>query len=89
MPNKGLALSCFDILTAEDGKVTWGNGLMYYKGELRVVQEENSSLRSGAVSFRLMLFAPFLGEVIVGKVVSSTKSYIRGISCFPSVYVIC
>lgn len=32
VPEKGLALSVFDILTAEDGKVTWGNGLMYYKG---------------------------------------------------------
>lgn len=33
VPEKGLALSVFDILTAEDGKVTWGNGLMYYKGK--------------------------------------------------------
>ncbi len=32
IPDKGLGLSAFDILTAEDGKVTWGNGLMYYKG---------------------------------------------------------
>lgn len=31
---KGLALSIYDILTAEDGRVTWGNGLMYYKGEI-------------------------------------------------------
>lgn len=34
IPEKGLALSVFDILTAEDGKVTWGNGMMYYKGQL-------------------------------------------------------
>ncbi len=33
IPDKGLALSAYDILTAEDGKVTWGNGLMYYKGK--------------------------------------------------------
>lgn len=32
VPDKGLALSAFDVLTAEDGQVTWGNGLMYYKG---------------------------------------------------------
>ena len=31
-----------------------------------------------AASFRLMLFAPFNGEVIVGKVMSSTPKYIRG-----------
>jgi hypothetical protein len=24
----------YDVLTAEDGKVTWGNGMMYYKGVL-------------------------------------------------------
>lgn len=29
---RGLALSVYDILTAEDGRVTWGNGQMYYKG---------------------------------------------------------
>lgn len=29
---KGLALSVYDILTAEDGRVTWGNGQMYFKG---------------------------------------------------------
>jgi hypothetical protein len=22
----------YDILTAEDGRVTWGNGMMYYRG---------------------------------------------------------
>lgn len=31
-----------------------------------------------AVSFRLMLFAPFVGEVLVGKVMSTCRSYIRG-----------
>jgi hypothetical protein len=33
VPDRGLALCVYDIITAEDGKVTWGNGLMYYKGE--------------------------------------------------------
>ncbi|WWC59584.1 uncharacterized protein I303_102141 [Kwoniella dejecticola CBS 10117] len=72
VPDKGLALSLFDILTAEDGKVTWGNGLMYYK-----------------VSFRLMLFAPFVGEVIVGRVSSTTKSYIRiSLGFFQDIYIL-
>ncbi|WVQ69383.1 uncharacterized protein L199_007600 [Kwoniella botswanensis] len=72
VPDKGLALSLFDILTAEDGKVTWGNGMMYYK-----------------VSFRLMLFAPFVGEVIVGKVLSTTKSYIRvSLGFFQDIYIV-
>ncbi|KAE8540409.1 hypothetical protein D1P53_003354 [Cryptococcus gattii VGV] len=72
VPEKGLALSVFDILTAEDGKVTWGNGLMYYK-----------------VSFRLMLFAPFVGEVIVGRVLSTTKSYIRvSLGFFQDIYIV-
>ncbi|ODN79573.1 hypothetical protein, variant [Cryptococcus amylolentus CBS 6039] len=72
VPDKGLALSVFDILTAEDGKVTWGNGLMYYK-----------------VSFRLMLFAPFIGEVIVGRVLSTTKSYIRvSLGFFQDIYIV-
>ncbi|KIR54505.1 DNA-directed RNA polymerase III subunit RPC8 [Cryptococcus gattii Ru294] len=72
VPEKGLALSVFDILTAEDGKVIWGNGLMYYK-----------------VSFRLMLFAPFVGEVIVGRVLSTTKSYIRvSLGFFQDIYIV-
>lgn len=36
------------------------------------------------VSFRLLLFAPFLGEVIVGKVLSTTPNYLRGWWCSPS-----
>ncbi|ORX33967.1 RNA polymerase III subunit Rpc25-domain-containing protein [Kockovaella imperatae] len=71
IPQKGLGLSCFDILTAEDGRVTWGNGLMYYK-----------------VSFRLLLFAPFIGEVLVGQVLSTTKSYIRvSMGFFNDIYI--
>lgn len=35
IPERGLALSVFDILTAEDGRVTWGNGQMFYKGGRR------------------------------------------------------
>ncbi|RSH92275.1 DNA-directed RNA polymerase III subunit rpc25 [Saitozyma podzolica] len=69
--DKGLALSVYDILTAEDGKVTWGNGMMYYR-----------------VSFRLMLFAPFVGEVIVGKVLDVTASYIRvSLDFFQDIYI--
>lgn len=30
------------------------------------------------VSFRLMLFAPFISEVITGRIISTSKSYIRG-----------
>ncbi|CAD6576096.1 MAG: DNA-directed RNA polymerase III subunit rpc25 [Tremellales sp. Tagirdzhanova-0007] len=75
IPDRGLALSAFDILTAEDGKATWGNGLMYYK-----------------VSFRLMLFAPFVGQVIVGKVFSTSKTYIRGefisLGFFRDIYIV-
>lgn len=29
---KGLVFLVFDIFIVEDGKVIWGNGLMYYKG---------------------------------------------------------
>lgn len=35
--DKGMALSIWDLLTAEDGKVTWGNGLMYYKVSFRLM----------------------------------------------------
>ncbi|ORY23986.1 RNA polymerase III subunit Rpc25-domain-containing protein [Naematelia encephala] len=71
VPEKGLALSVFDLLTVEDGKVTWGNGLMYYK-----------------VSFRLMLFAPFIGEVMHGRVLASTREYIRiSTGFFQDIYI--
>lgn len=32
IPERGLALGVYDIITAEDGRVTWGNGEMFYKG---------------------------------------------------------
>ncbi|KAL7419387.1 DNA-directed RNA polymerase III complex subunit Rpc25 [Cryptotrichosporon argae] len=68
---RGLGLGVYDISTAEDGKVTWGNGQMYYR-----------------VSFRLMMFVPFIGEVIVGKILSNTETYIRiSLGFFQDIYV--
>lgn len=40
------------------------------------------------VSFRLMLFAPFVGEVIVGKVLACTPNYISiTLGFFEDIYV--
>jgi DNA-directed RNA polymerase III subunit RPC8 len=83
VPEKGLALSVYDVLTAEDGKVTWGNGMMYYKGKLWTLLHNWSKKAERQVSFRLMLFAPFIGEVITGKIISTSKSYIRGKLAWP------
>ncbi|PWN53235.1 hypothetical protein IE53DRAFT_199673 [Violaceomyces palustris] len=56
----GLCICLFDILSAEEGKVRWGDGCLYHK-----------------VSFRLIVFRPFINEVLVGKIKSSDESGIR------------
>jgi DNA-directed RNA polymerase subunit E'/Rpb7 len=57
---------------------------MYYKGQLECSQSSlvNPKLIS-AVSIRLMLFAPFHSEIIIGKVIETTPSYVRG-ELFPN-----
>ena len=51
--------------------------MMYYKGEpLRIRQGDTEF--DYTVSFRLMLFAPFISEVITGKIISTSKAYVRG-----------
>jgi DNA-directed RNA polymerase subunit E'/Rpb7 len=51
--------------------------MMYYKGKLFPLFDWGKEA-DRQVSFRLMLFAPFIGEVITGKIISTSKSYIRG-----------
>lgn len=51
VPEKGLALSVYDVLTAEDGKVTWGNGMMYYKGELALLPRTRLGSKTDALQY--------------------------------------
>ncbi|KAL6639231.1 hypothetical protein ACP70R_022961 [Stipagrostis hirtigluma subsp. patula] len=60
--NLGLCISIYDIRSIEGGFIHPGEGCSTYK-ELRF-----PSSSSGQVSFRLLMFKPFAGEVLVGKI---------------------
>jgi DNA-directed RNA polymerase III subunit RPC8 len=67
----------YDVLECQNGKVTWGNGQVYYKGN-SYCQLTGPQLTFPAVTFRLVVFAPFTGEVVVGRVMTCTPQYVRG-----------
>ncbi|GHJ86216.1 hypothetical protein NliqN6_2618 [Naganishia liquefaciens] len=71
IPGVGLALAFYDILTCGEGKIKWGDGLVWHK-----------------TNFRLTVFAPIEGEVIVGTVHSSTTDHIRvSLGFFSDIYI--
>ena len=75
----GLCICTFDLSQAGEGKVRYGDGLLWYKGlgihflivNLRAL---NNFL---PVVFRMVVFRPFVSEVIVAKVKSSDQEGIR------------
>ncbi|KAF9004642.1 polymerase III polypeptide H [Cyathus striatus] len=66
----GLCICVFDLTQLGEGKVRYGDGLLWYK-----------------VVFRLVVFRPFISEVIVAKVQSSDEDGIRlSLPFFTDVY---
>jgi len=61
IPDLGLAVTLYDVLSVEGGHIYPNDGAAYFK-----------------VAFRLVVFRPFRGEVLVGKIVSSSKCVWRG-----------
>jgi hypothetical protein len=81
----------YDILTCGEGKVIHSDGLVWYKREsLPARTTDHSAFGAGllhetaliparsTVTFRLVVFSPFQGEVLLGQVLSNTPEYIRG-----------
>lgn len=56
IPELGLAVTIYDVLSVEGGHIYPNDGAAYFK-----------------VVFRLVVFRPFAGEVVVGKIISCNK----------------
>jgi DNA-directed RNA polymerase III subunit RPC8 len=83
IPGIGLALSFYDMLTCGEGKIKWGDGLVWHKSKqckhrLCEVTSDRIDRCPPPANFRLVVFAPIEAEVIVGTVHSSTTDHIRG-----------
>lgn len=60
LPDVGLCISLFDLVSVDEGRVKWGDGCLYHR-----------------CVFRLVVFRPFPGEVLTGRVKSSDPQGLR------------
>lgn len=79
MPDVGLCLCAFDLLKISEGKVLYGDGCVYHKGASeRPPAGETTSEKLCAVEFTVVVFKPFVGEAIVGRVSQSNEQGVTG-----------
>ena len=70
VPNVGLCLCMWDLLSATEGLIGHGTGLVNVNGKLLLFL--HSELYSyHVVEFRMVVFRPFRGEIIYGRIKSS------------------
>lgn len=85
----GLCVSFYDLLESSDGLIGHGTGLVNVNGML--VQESSQPLclrlstetNLPIVKFRLIVFRPFKGEIMLGKISSGTEQGIKSMHPFP------
>lgn len=72
----GLCICVFDLAEAGEGKVRYGDGCLWHKGDSPTCKAVASS-QEVPVVFRMVVFRPFPSEVILAKVKSSSEDGIR------------
>ena len=78
----GLCVAVFDLVEVGEGKVRYGDGCLWYKRlcvpTIRSTHPTYSGdLSSFVVTFRMVVFRPFVSEVLLVKVKSSDEDGIR------------
>ena len=74
----GLCICVYDILTASEGYIGHGTGIANVNGKVPYqICRSIPNLQGRIVEFRLVVFRPFKGEVLVGKISSSTEHGIK------------
>ena len=74
----GLCIGVFDILEAGDGRIGHGTGIVNVNGgdsDTRFSQIRSNNWH--VVLFRLVVFRPFQGEILQGKIASASPTGIR------------
>lgn len=71
----GLCISVYDILSVGDGALKYGDGCVYIKSSLPPLHFK--LYINGIAEFRMMVFRPFVGEVLTGRIMAATHTGIR------------
>ena len=72
----------YDLLKVSDGHIGHGDGFVNVNGRptaLDLLGRLSAWLTAGPVEFRLIVFRPFKGEIVTGRISSCTEQGIRGI----------
>ncbi|MCJ1314510.1 DNA-directed RNA polymerase III subunit rpc25 [Agyrium rufum] len=72
VPKVGLGICVFDILQASDGLIGNGTGIVHVNGITIVLPPISSFTQCSLVEFRLVVFRPFKGEIILGRIKSAS-----------------
>jgi DNA-directed RNA polymerase III subunit RPC8 len=72
----------YDLLKVSDGLIGHGDGFVNVNGawSFEPTSKINAELTNKIVEFRLVVFRPFRGEIITGRISSCTEQGIRGMS---------
>jgi DNA-directed RNA polymerase III subunit RPC8 len=83
----GLCIGFYDLLESSDGLIGHGTGLVNVNGMFSTADAPNSCtskvgtlLTLDSVKFRLIVFRPFKGEIIMGKITGASENGIKGTS---------
>lgn len=77
----GLCISFYDLLESSDGLIGHGSGLVNVNGEIHAeIMNVKNTADSMLVKFRMIVFRPFKGEIMLGKIASGTEHGIKGAS---------
>lgn len=79
----GLCISFYDLLESSDGLIGHGTGLVNVNGRPLKRWVSSPELRADSliVKFRMIVFRPFKGEIMLGKIASATEKGIKS-TCF-------
>jgi DNA-directed RNA polymerase III subunit RPC8 len=76
----GLCISFYDLLESSDGLIGHGTGLVNVNGRLCLHFLKSESVTDYCtVKFRMIVFRPFKGEIMLGKISSGTEHGIKSV----------
>jgi DNA-directed RNA polymerase III subunit RPC8 len=81
----GLCISFYDLLESSDGLIGHGTGLVNVNGKRYSCRLVRSKIGAdlASVKFRMIVFRPFKGEIMLGKISSGTEHGIKSTSQIP------
>ncbi|KAK2861430.1 hypothetical protein FQN49_004209 [Arthroderma sp. PD_2] len=88
--NVGLCIAFYDLLESSDGLIGHGTGLVNVNGktDIRLLEDRMKADEGLTVKFRIIVFRPFKGEVIIGKITNGTEQGIKiGVEFFNDIIV--